>query len=91
MHAAGVSHADLNATNILVYGTPDAPVAALLDFDRARLARGALGPSARRRNLRRLARSFAKLDPAATFAGAPERRAFRAAYGETGGGVPCDC
>lgn len=54
-HAAGVHHADLNAHNILV----DAEGRAwLIDFDRGE-RRGA-GPW-RQRNLRRLARSLAKL------------------------------
>jgi 3-deoxy-D-manno-octulosonic acid kinase len=84
MHAAGVWHADLNLGNILVHPGPDGPAVALLDFDRARLARGPLGARPRRRNLRRLARSLAKLDPAGTLAGPAERRAFRAAYAPEG-------
>lgn len=77
LHAAGVFHADLNLTNILVWARGEA---ALLDFDRARLGRAPLRRGARRRNLRRLARSLAKLDPAGALAGAAERRAFHAGY-----------
>lgn len=56
-HAAGVHHADLNAHNILVDA---AGVAWLIDFDRARRRT----PGAwREANLRRLARSLAKLSP----------------------------
>jgi 3-deoxy-D-manno-octulosonic acid kinase len=78
LHGAGVFHADLNATNILVRDGADV---VLLDFDRARLAPASLSAAARRRNLRRLARSLAKLDPRRELAGIEERRAFAAAYG----------
>jgi len=81
LHGAGVFHADLNATNILVRDGADV---VLLDFDRARLAPASLPAAARRRNLRRLARSLAKLDPRRELAGLEERRAFAAAYGEKG-------
>jgi 3-deoxy-D-manno-octulosonic acid kinase len=84
LHAAGVFHADLNSQNILVSPGPDGARITLLDFDRARLAHGPLGPRRRRRNLRRLARSFAKLDPTGALAGPDERRAFRVAYGAAG-------
>jgi 3-deoxy-D-manno-octulosonic acid kinase len=77
LHAAGVFHADLNLTNILVHGRE--PAIALVDFDRARLAPPPLAAGASRRNLRRLARSLAKhgLDG---LAGPEERRAFRRGY-----------
>jgi 3-deoxy-D-manno-octulosonic acid kinase len=80
LHAAGIAHADLNATNIVVHADSGGVAVALLDFDRARLRPGPLGHTARRRNLRRLARSFAKLDPDGALSGAEERRAFHAAY-----------
>jgi 3-deoxy-D-manno-octulosonic acid kinase len=83
LHGAGVFHADLNLTNVLV---GPAGAVTLVDFDRARLGRGALSGRARRRNLRRLARSLAKLDPEGTLAGADVRRAFRDAYART---MPC--
>jgi len=92
LHAAGVFHADLNLTNILVHPVPDGAGVALLDFDRARLRDQPLGAGARRRNLRRLARSLAKFDPDGRLVGPEERRAFSAAYtGDTvaGGRVPC--
>jgi 3-deoxy-D-manno-octulosonic acid kinase len=93
LHAAGVFHADLNLTNILVHPGPAGAAIALLDFDRARLRSGPLSAAARRRNLRRLGRSLAKLDPARRLAGPEERRAFRDAYAShdpaAGGEVPC--
>jgi 3-deoxy-D-manno-octulosonic acid kinase len=88
LHHAGVFHADLNLTNILVRPGPSGPDVALLDFDRARLRGRPLASRARRRNLRRLRRSLAKLDPAGAFAGAEETRAFRAAYAADGS---CAC
>ena len=87
LHAAGVFHADLNLTNILVHPGAAGTAIALLDFDRARLLSGPLTPAARRRNLRRLARSLAKLDPGRRLAGPEERRAFRDAY--AAGGATC--
>jgi 3-deoxy-D-manno-octulosonic acid kinase len=90
LHEAGVSHADLNMTNILVAPGPDGERIALVDFDRARLRDGALPTAARRRNLTRLARSLAKFDADGTLAGAEERRVFRSAYASAGTGeVPC--
>ncbi len=84
LHDAGVFHADLNLTNIVVSSGPGGTEIALLDFDQARVGRAPLGRAARRRNLRRLARSLAKLDPGGTLAGAEERRAFGHAYGGEG-------
>jgi len=77
LHGAGVFHADLNVTNILVRGTD----VVLLDFDRARVVPPPLSATARRRNLRRLARSVAKLDPRGELIGPDVRRAFTSAYG----------
>jgi 3-deoxy-D-manno-octulosonic acid kinase len=90
LHAAGVFHADLNLTNILVRGVSGAPEATLVDFDRACLRPPPLGRRACRRNLRRLARSAAKLDPGRAVAGADEVRAFIAAYA-AGEEDPCAC
>jgi len=77
LHAAGVFHADLNVSNILIRPGPEV---VLVDFDRARLTSGPLAPRARRRNLARLTRSLAKLDPSGRLAGETERAAFAAAY-----------
>jgi 3-deoxy-D-manno-octulosonic acid kinase len=84
LHAAGIAHADLNLTNVLVAnGT-----ATVVDLDRAALARGSLTAFARRRSLRRLARSARKLDPGGTLVDAAVVRAFRDAYGDEAG-RPC--
>jgi 3-deoxy-D-manno-octulosonic acid kinase len=91
LHAAGVFHADLNLTNILVHPGAGGSTIALLDFDRARLRRGPLSVAARRRNLQRLARSLAKLDPGRALAGPGERRAFRDAYAADGAGREAPC
>jgi len=88
LHAAGVFHADLNLTNILVHPGAAGPAVALLDFDRARIRRAPLSAAACRRNLRRLARSLAKLDPETALAGADERRAFGVGYREEAS-MPC--
>ena len=84
LHDAGVYHADLNLTNLLVAskGVHDVVV---IDFDRARVAAGPLGARARRRNLARLARSLAKLDPDDALGGPELRRAFAAGYGPSAG------
>ena len=84
LHAAGVFHADLNLTNLLVHPGDDGPRIVLLDFDRARLQATPLSVRLRRRNLKRLARSLAKLDPTGALAGDAERQAFRLAYGLNG-------
>ena len=89
LHEAGVSHADLNMTNILVTPGPEGGRIVLLDFDQARLGDGPLSLVARRKNLARLARSLAKLDRDGMI-GAEERRVFRSAYASAGmGEVSC--
>ena len=79
MHRAGVWHADLNLTNLLA-PADDAGALTIVDFDRARLARGPLPPRARRGNLARLARSLRKLDPDGRLAAPEDIAAFHAAY-----------
>jgi 3-deoxy-D-manno-octulosonic acid kinase len=88
MHGAGLRHADLNMTNLLARAGGDEMV--VLDLDRARLSRPPLGRWARRRTLRRLARSWRKLDPAGALAGPDDVGAFRRAYAEQLG-VACAC
>jgi 3-deoxy-D-manno-octulosonic acid kinase len=84
LHAAGVAHADLNLTNVVVGDG----ATTVLDLDRAWLARGALSALVRRRSLRRLARSARKLDPDGTVVDAAVVRAFRDGYG-SGNGRAC--
>jgi 3-deoxy-D-manno-octulosonic acid kinase len=79
MHRAGIWHADLNLTNLLAPAA-DAGELTIVDFDRARLARGPLAPRARRGNLARLARSLRKLDPDGRLAAPADIAAFHAAY-----------
>jgi 3-deoxy-D-manno-octulosonic acid kinase len=79
MHRAGIWHADLNLTNLLA-PTDDAGDLTIVDFDRARLARGPLARRARRGNLTRLARSLRKLDPDGRLAAPEDIAAFHAAY-----------
>ncbi|HSR56933.1 MAG TPA: lipopolysaccharide kinase InaA family protein [Candidatus Binataceae bacterium] len=63
MHEQGVLHDDLNLHNLFVSTAGDGFSVVILDFDKSRLYRRALSRGLRRRNLRRLARSAAKLDP----------------------------
>lgn len=77
LHQAGIHHPDLNVANVLVADDPAQP-AALIDFDRASVGAGALGPLRVALAVRRLSRSIAKLAlPGLDRAGA--RRALRAA------------
>jgi hypothetical protein len=63
LHAAGIIHADLNLTNILVRTVPGTPEVLLIDFDQARLFPGLPHLRYRKQNLRRLRRSLDKFDP----------------------------
>jgi 3-deoxy-D-manno-octulosonic acid kinase len=63
MHEAGIAHADLNLTNILVQPSSPSPQVLLLDFDRAQVLSEPVPRSQRERTLRRLQRSFWKLNP----------------------------
>ncbi len=69
MHRAGVSHADLNAHNILLDGRDSVW---LIDFDRARM--GVVSREQRRKNLLRLRRSLVKV------CGAPGARWWEALH-----------
>jgi len=91
LHDAGIRHADLNLTNILVHPGGDGPAIVLVDLDRARLGRGPLGARARRGNLARLARSARKLDPTGVLAGVEERRAFLRGYAPGPAEGVCGC
>lgn len=63
LHTAGIYHADLNLTNILIMFQTPQPQALILDFDRARMLARPLSYRQRKKNLRRLRRSLLKLDP----------------------------
>jgi 3-deoxy-D-manno-octulosonic acid kinase len=86
MHRAGLRHADLNMTNLLARGVE----LTVVDLDQARLSRPPLGRWARRRTLRRLARSWRKLDPSGALAGPDDVGAFRRSYAARLG-APCAC
>ena len=60
LHAAGIRHPDLNVANVLVGAAPETD-AALIDFDRARVADAPVGPVGVALARRRLSRSIAKL------------------------------
>jgi len=62
MHESGISHADLNLTNILVRNDSDHYEVLIIDFDRARIFSTPLSSSHRKRNLARLRRSITKFD-----------------------------
>lgn len=82
LHAAGVDHADLNAHNVLFDA---AGRAWLIDFDRGRLRRPAVGW--REANLARLSRSLAKLSGPGRDAWRDGFSRLRQAYGETFAGT----
>ena len=64
IHQGGLCHADLNLHNLFVTRAGESFTVVILDLDKARLYPDALPPQLRQRNLRRLARSARKLDPA---------------------------
>ncbi len=90
MHRAGLRHADLNMTNLIARSGAGGVELSVLDLDRASLSRPPLGRWARRRTLRRLARSWRKLDPSGVLAGPDDLTAFRGAYAAQLG-APCAC
>ena len=73
MHNAGIYHADLNLTNILVRLESGQAETLIIDFDRARIFTTALPSSRRKRTLARLLRSMKKLDPKGQFLPFAER------------------
>jgi hypothetical protein len=83
MHDAGIAHADLNLTNILVQKSVNSPTALVIDFDRARVFSGPVPRLQRERNLRRLRRSLDKLDPGGLLTSPTEVEIFCRAYQQT--------
>ncbi|MBI3768028.1 MAG: hypothetical protein HY271_05960 [Deltaproteobacteria bacterium] len=81
MHDRGLHHRDLNVGNILLSHVGDTLDVHLIDLDRARL-RDRVGSPARRRALRRLARSLVKLETPGDARSAEDRAAFHRAYRE---------
>ena len=83
LHAAGIDHADLNLTNILIRCTAEAPthlMVLLIDFDRAQVFPHVLQQNRCERNLRRLRRSINKLDPQSRLFSADDLDLFLEAY-----------
>ncbi len=76
MHAAGIYHADLNLTNILVRLESGQLETLIIDFDRARIFTTALSSSRHKHTFDRLLRSIKKLDPKAQFLPFAERDVF---------------
>ena len=80
LHTAGIQHADLNLTNVLVRFEAETPRVLLIDFDRACVFPAPLQAPHRRRNLRRLQRSIKKLDPHGQYFSAQDLDALLNAY-----------
>jgi tRNA A-37 threonylcarbamoyl transferase component Bud32 len=81
MHERGVHHRDLNVGNVLVVRERGTLVVHLIDFDRAQI-RGLVPARVRRRALRRLDRSLAKLNRGAEVISAAERARVVRTYWE---------
>jgi 3-deoxy-D-manno-octulosonic acid kinase len=80
LHTAGIYHADLNLTNILIMPQTPQPQVLIIDFDRARVFAGPLSSRQRKKNLRRLRRSLLKLDPQEQFFSSADLETFCDAY-----------
>ena len=86
LHSAGVYHADLNLTNILITTKGTQPQVRVIDFDRARMFPAALQSSRRKKNLQRLRRSLSKLDPHAQHFSPVDLETFCRSYRTSGTG-----
>jgi 3-deoxy-D-manno-octulosonic acid kinase len=87
LHDAGLDHPDLNLGNVLWIPRSYGPRLAFVDLDRARLLVGPLGLTGRRRCLRRLRRSAAKLDPGGRLLSAAALDRLEEIYWAPGGGL----
>ncbi len=67
MHDVGIFHADLNLTNLLVRADTTPPDVRIIDFDRGHVYPQPLSQGQREQNLRRLWRSWRKLDQEGAF------------------------
>lgn len=81
MHDAGIFHADLNLTNLLVRADTTPPDVRIIDFDRGHVCAQPLSHSRREQNLRRLWRSWRKLDREGKFSVPADVETFDQAYG----------
>lgn len=82
LHVAGIDHADLNMTNVLIRFNEHRPSVLLIDFDRAHVYPGPLTSMQCERNLSRLQRSITKFDPHRQFFSRADRELFWGAYWE---------
>ncbi|MGE0826596.1 MAG: lipopolysaccharide kinase InaA family protein [Candidatus Binatia bacterium] len=80
MHNAGIAHADLNPTNILVRPEGEPPQALVIDLDCARLFATPVPSYVREANLRRLQRFFNKYDVLGEWLSPTEWADFRRVY-----------
>jgi len=79
MHDRGLHHRDLNVGNILLSRDGGTLAAHVIDLDRAHLG-ASVSSAARKRALRRLARSLAKIEAASRLDLRADRAAFHRAY-----------
>jgi 3-deoxy-D-manno-octulosonic acid kinase len=80
LHIAGIVHADLNLTNVLVHVAETTAEALVIDFDKGRVLPSAAPESVSRQVLRRFQRSLHKLDPQRRFTFAADEALFHHAY-----------
>jgi hypothetical protein len=80
LHVAGIFHADLNLTNILVRTSTPLPEVLTIDFDRAQVFPTVLPERYGKQVLRRFQRSLLKLDSQQRFTSPADREIFCRAY-----------
>jgi hypothetical protein len=82
MHRQGIYHGDLNLKNILLRREGDALKIYIIDFDKAGFFPGGVPAAKARRNLARLRRSIAKLDPESRYLSGGDWEEFVGFYRE---------